>query len=137
MASKELLLAYALSFLGVPYRWGGNNPLTGLDCSGLVCEILKGHGVVPHSMDATSQQLFNMFGDSSVSPQLGALAFYGKSKDEITHVAFCLNDRLIVEAGSGNHNVTDLSEAQAKGAVVRIRPLNYRRDLVSVLMPVY
>lgn len=133
-----MLISYALSFLGIPYQWGGNNPLTGLDCSGLVCEILKGVGAVPHSADLTSQQLFNHLGaGQNVTPQTGAIAFYGESISHITHVAFCINDRLVVEAGSGGRDVVNISEAQSRGAVVRIRPLKYRKDLVAVLMPSY
>jgi cell wall-associated NlpC family hydrolase len=32
----QTAIRVALSFLGTPYRWGGNSPRTGFDCSGLV-----------------------------------------------------------------------------------------------------
>ncbi|MCS7300197.1 MAG: C40 family peptidase [Fimbriimonadales bacterium] len=35
----------AMRFLGVRYRWGGNNPHTGLDCSGFVKLIYEQMGV--------------------------------------------------------------------------------------------
>ncbi len=35
-ASGEAVVAAAMRTLGVPYRWGGSDPASGLDCSGLV-----------------------------------------------------------------------------------------------------
>jgi cell wall-associated NlpC family hydrolase len=41
----------AKKYLGVPYRWGGTNPATGLDCSGLVQRVMKDLGVaVPRTV---------------------------------------------------------------------------------------
>lgn len=35
------VVATATKYLGIPYRWGGTNPDTGLDCSGLVQLVYK------------------------------------------------------------------------------------------------
>jgi hypothetical protein len=39
------VVAAAKRYLGVPYKWGGTDPATGLDCSGLVQRVMKDIGV--------------------------------------------------------------------------------------------
>ncbi len=39
------LASAARKYIGVPYRWGGKNPATGLDCSGLVVVAFRDIGV--------------------------------------------------------------------------------------------
>lgn len=39
---------YAISLVGTPYRWGGNTPESGFDCSGLIGHVYKSSaGVQP------------------------------------------------------------------------------------------
>lgn len=135
-----LLEAYALSFLGTPYKWGGNNAIEGLDCSGLVIELLKSTGEQLPASDMTSQELFNHYqaGLGEWNRQsVGALAFYGESNSRITHVAMLLDEYRIIEAGSGGQMVLTRDDAAAKGAVVRIRPIGYRKDLTAIIKPYY
>jgi cell wall-associated NlpC family hydrolase len=39
------VVADAKKYLGIPYRWGGTDPSSGLDCSGLVQRVFKDLGV--------------------------------------------------------------------------------------------
>lgn len=137
--SQHIIYDYAIKLLGLPYRWGGNSALVGFDCSGLVLELLTAAGVWPHGEDSSAQGIFNKFQDASDHNLIdfGALAFYGRSQDSITHVGFCLDKFTTIEAGGGGQRTTSFEAAKDSGAVVRIRPINYRRDLVAILMPQY
>lgn len=135
--SKALLRDYALSHLGLPYRWGGDDPLQGYDCSGLVVELLKSTGILPHKFDTTAQGLYNKYEADRVKvPQFGALAFYG-SKGKITHVSFCLSKTECIEAGGGGSRTKTPEDAAKHNAYIRIRPIKYRNDLVGYALPPY
>lgn len=135
----NLLAAYAFSFLGTFYKFGGNNKLEGLDCSGLVVELLKSTGEPLPYADMSAQMLFDHFSQNGEYNryQIGALAFYGKSATEITHVGMLLDPYRMIEAGRGDRLTLTLEDARAKGAVVRIRPVKRRKDLVAVIRPKY
>ena len=42
---EQAVVAAAQQYLGVPYRWGGTDPATGLDCSGFVQRVFRDVGV--------------------------------------------------------------------------------------------
>jgi cell wall-associated NlpC family hydrolase len=134
----QLLKESAWRLVGLPYIWGGEHPSKGFDCSGLVQEILSSVGIDPKG-DQTAQGLYDHFSPISKhsSYGIGALAFYGKSVKEINHVAFCLDNYRIIEAGGGDSTCVDIPSAIAKGAFVRIRLMSRRKDLVAVLKPSY
>lgn len=135
----SLTLEYAKSFLGTPYIWGGASP-GGIDCSGLIIEILASSGILKHGYDTTAQGLYSENKDDWVHPLKplpGSLVFYGKNLLNITHVAFCLDGYRILEAGGGGSHTKTVTEAWESKAFVRIRPLNYRKDFVTYLMPIY
>lgn len=120
------MIEYAKTFLGTPYVWGGNTAEQGLDCSGLVCEILRVENLILNNEDLTAQQIYVKFSSLNYSSGTGknTLVFYGESNNKITHVAFGIGDDKIIEsAGEGRSN-TD------KG-FVRVRKVNYRNDLVA------
>ena len=123
-----------MSFVGTPYVWGGEGP-GGFDCSGLVQEILRSIGADPR-LDQTAQGLFNFFVTKptiGVKPCFGALAFYGSDEKGITHVGFCLNAKVMLSSTGGGKGVN----IPTSRAMVTIRPVNYRKDLVKVIRPKY
>lgn len=127
---------YAMSFVGQPYRWGGDDPMSGLDCSGLCIEILQSAGVFPHGQDTTADGLRSYYSTGKTkSPSFGALAFFGK--DKATHVGFMLNDLSMLEAGGGGSNTNTLADAINQNAYVRIRPYNTRKDFLGFYLPAY
>lgn len=138
MSETSFLVRYALSFLGVPYRWGGENPINGIDCSGLVQEILRSVGMDPPG-DQTAQALFEHFVKTSTRGELGegALAFYGSSITKISHIAFMIDSFRIIEAGGGGSKTLTKEDAALQNAFVRIRPVKNRADFLTTLMPHY
>ena len=135
----EIIEKYALSFLGTPYKYGGRNRLEGLDCSQLVIEILIAAGVLPLNFDTTALKLSQILNKSGIPGQLGlgTVCFYGPSWDEVTHCSWGLSDTLMIEAGSGLSTTKTLNDAIARSACVRIRPIQYRKDYLGVIMPKY
>lgn len=134
---------YIQSMLGRPYKWGGSDPMDGYDCGGLCISILQSRGQFPHGKDATAQGLYDYYvekGAERVDLDYGrfnqiryGLAFYGKSISKITHVAYCLDELYMVEAGGGGSKTKSLEDAKRQDAFVRIRPIKYRKDLIAVL----
>lgn len=141
MRSLGDLIAYARSFLGVPYIYGGNNRLAGLDCSGFIIELMTRQGMWPYGVDASAQGIFDFFmkqpTEGTIAPQIGALAFYGKDSDHITHIALCIDDKFMIECGGGDHTTVNIDEAKKRGAMVRERSIKFRRDYFCCLMPNY
>jgi cell wall-associated NlpC family hydrolase len=136
----KYLIDYAMSFVGTPYRWGGSTA-QGIDCSGLVQEILMSVGIDPAG-DQTAQILFNHFSqkDKQDKDQLvraGSLAFYGKDKNSISHVAFMIDSWRMIEAGGGGSKTNTVADAERDIAFVRVRPFFRRKDLVAMIHPLY
>lgn len=130
----------AEKLLFTPYKWGGNSPIEGLDCSGLVCELMRSVGEIPFKADLSAQQLFDHFsaGRGEVNrPGLGALVFFGESVTKITHVAMMLDTYQMIEAGGGGSTILTKEDAAKAQAMVRIRLLDSRSDKVAVIKPYY
>lgn len=126
---RELGIRYAWTWLGRPYLWGGDDP-SGIDCSGLVIEILQGVGLLPHGYDNTEQGLFDRFRSSRIdAPKPGALVFYKNVAGLITHVGLILEHDIVLQASGGGPASTSPTEAWKQNAFVKIRPLAYRMEI--------
>lgn len=133
-----ILREYAMQMVGRPYIWGGDDPILGFDCSGLVQELLASVGMDPPG-DQTAQALYDHFLTRAKAgvQSCGALAFYGPSLKAINHVAMMIDDRRVIEAGGGTSNVLSVADAARVNAYVRVRLLRHRKDLLGTLMPNY
>ncbi|MDD2851927.1 MAG: NlpC/P60 family protein [Desulfuromonadaceae bacterium] len=83
-------------FVGIPYRWGGNNVVDGMDCSGFVRAVYNLCGL---SIPRTSRDQFKA-GDAVVKDDLqdGDLVFFGSSADNINHVGIYVGEGKFVHA---------------------------------------
>lgn len=140
---RSTLYDYAFRFVGLPYRWGGDDAIAGFDCSGYVVELLRAAGLVGNREDMTAQGLYHRFASHPINHMtcerspFGALAFYGRGPGEITHVAFCIDRHTMLEAGGGGKATTTRDAAERDNAYVRVRSILSRTDLVAVVMPPY
>lgn len=83
-------------FVGIPYRWGGENVVDGMDCSGFVRAVYNLCGL---SIPRTSRDQFRA-GDAVDKQDLqdGDLVFFGASADKINHVGIYVGDGKFVHA---------------------------------------
>jgi cell wall-associated NlpC family hydrolase len=97
-------LAYALSLVGVSYKFGGKSPETGLDCSGFVSHVFKEAAgmMLPHNARAIS-----MFGQNVPLADLqpGDLVFYNTLRRAYSHVGIYLGDNRFIHAASAGGGV--------------------------------
>lgn len=134
----KTLIEYAKSFIGTPYIYGGSSPIKGFDCSEFCLELLKSVGIAPKA-DTTARGIYTYLLMTGLRAQkgAGAFAFFGKNTDEISHVAFMINDNQMIEMGGGTRETTTQEKADAMRAFCRIRPISNRNDLVAVIIPNY
>lgn len=125
-------------YLHIPYKWGGDHPGIGLDCSGLVLLILQSVGAIGRGIDLTAQGLYARWPKlTEPGPAFGDLCFFGKSSEAVTHVGFCLGPNLMLEAGGGGPTTTTPEIAIKQHAMVRVSPIKGRKDLVGYRRPDY
>jgi cell wall-associated NlpC family hydrolase len=90
-------LLQALLALGLDYRHGGNTPVTGFDCSGLVAHVyLEAWNIrLPRHTGAQSKAGTPV---SLAELQAGDLVFYDTQKRPYSHVGIYLGDGKFVHA---------------------------------------
>jgi cell wall-associated NlpC family hydrolase len=83
-------------FVGIPYLWGGNNVVDGMDCSGFVRAVYNLCGV---NIPRTSREQFRV-GESVGKDDLkdGDLVFFGASDVAIKHVGIYVGNGRFVHA---------------------------------------
>ena len=104
-AGAELVIrSLSLSLLGVRYRFGGNSPDTGLDCSGLVRHVYQGAIglVLPRRAEEISRK-----GERVTLDQLraGDLVFFNTLRRAFSHVGVYIGDNRFVHAPSAGGRV--------------------------------
>ena len=117
--ARQNLVNYALQFVGGPYRAGGNDPRTGVDCSGFVRYVMQ-HGAGISMNRSSGSQATQGYAVNSSQMQPGDLLFYSGGSG-INHVAMYIGDGKIVHAST-----------YATG--IKISKWNYRNPVKIVSM---
>ena len=97
LQSAQDLAIYALGLIGVDYRYGGNSPEHGLDCSGLVRYVFQ--EVVGVTLPRTAREMARLGG--RVAPgdlKAGDLVFFNTRSSPFSHVGIYLGDDRFIHA---------------------------------------
>ena len=93
----------ALSLVGIRYRYGGNSPEQGLDCSGLVRYVFREAGTdLPRTSDEMSRR-GRPVDQQDLQP--GDLVFFNTLNRAFSHVGIYLGNNQFVHAPSTGRNV--------------------------------
>ena len=113
MKAKAQPLLKALSMLGTPYKFGGNNPEKGIDCSGFVKHVYKESAGVslPRSARDMSKQ-GEQVAKSELKP--GDLVFFNTRKQPNSHVGIYKGDSEFVHASSSHTKEVTISRMDQK-----------------------
>ena len=95
---RQSVVDYALSFVGGRYVYGGNDPHTGVDCSGFTRYVMK-HGAGVSLDRSSTYQAAQGVSVSADQMQPGDLIFYGKGT-KINHVAMYIGEGRVVHAST-------------------------------------
>lgn len=98
-ASANAVLMRAIGLVGTPYRYGGNTPEGGFDCSGLVNFVYR--DMLDLKLPRTSRELAAYQGPKIAPERLAAadLVFFG-SGGSVTHVGIYVGEGRFVHAPS-------------------------------------
>ena len=106
----------AMSLIGTPYRYGGNSPLTGLDCSGFVKYVYK--ETLDTNLPRTAAEMSRVGQPVSQNDlQPGDLVFYNTMRRSNSHVGIYLGDgRFIHSPRTGQRvRINSMDESYWRG----------------------
>jgi hypothetical protein len=133
---RAVAVDYAKHFIGTPYHWGGDDPMAGFDCSGLVVEVLQMVGILPHGRDYSADYLLCLFRRDEVAcGYAGCLVFYLNPARKAIHVVLMIDNTLAIGADGGGSATITTADAIAQNAFVKIRPLDYRKGPRIIVDP--
>ena len=103
-AGTEDISIAAVGLVGVPYRYGGNNPKAGFDCSGLIGYVyLKSANIkLPRRIQDMSTK---GRGIDDQAPAPGDLVFFNTTGDKYSHAGIYVGQGRFVHAPSSGGTV--------------------------------
>ncbi len=102
--SASSVTNYAQSLIGIPYRYGGNSPDSGFDCSGFVDHVYR-HTLginLPRSSDKISR-IGSPVSSGKLRP--GDLVFFDTLRQKYSHVGIYLGGYRFIHAPSSGGRV--------------------------------
>jgi len=103
--NRAAVANYSLNFRGTPYKWGGNDPMNGIDCSGFV-KFLYGKIGLNLPRTAAQQALVGTPVTRLQDLQAGdRLYFWSAKRGMIGHTGIYLSHGFFVHSSSNHHGV--------------------------------
>ena len=132
--AAEDVLFRALGLVGTPYRWGGNTPDSGFDCSGLIGFVFRDAAGI--SLPRTTRELIVMRAQdvSEQNLQTGDLLFFATGGgSRVSHAGIYVGEGRFVHAPQtgGTVKLDTLSKAYWQNAYLsakRVLPGNLARN---------
>jgi cell wall-associated NlpC family hydrolase len=98
-AARDVAM-HALGLVGTPYRYGGNTPDGGFDCSGLIGYVYR-HGMTPVLAPRTVAQLSDWGDEVDLAAlRTGDLVVFGSRRARPTHAGIYVGEGRFVHAPS-------------------------------------
>jgi cell wall-associated NlpC family hydrolase len=125
-ASAQDVLDKAVDMLGIPYRFGGNNPESGFDCSGFVRHVfLSGLGLILPRSSFEQSKAGQVIPANELKP--GDLVFFNTMRRAFSHVGIYLgNDQFVHAPRTGDRirvdNLSDSYWMQRFNGARRVNP---------------
>jgi len=113
----QALVTAAEKYIGVPYVWGGTNPTTGLDCSGLVQRAMADLGVTVPRVAHDQAKLGSAVASLDQAKPGDLLVFNGG-----THIGIYVGDGKMVDAPKPGKSVAVRDVYEAPTAIRRVLP---------------
>ena len=120
ITQESMLIANAISMIGIPYLWGGNSS-KGNDCSGFTQTVFMASGIqLPR---AARQQA--LIGKTINYGQFkkGDLLFFG-NEDRITHVGISMGKEEFIHQGSKLEGKVDIHSLNTESPILN----SYRKE---------
>lgn len=105
---RKKVVDYGKKLVGTSYKYAGQSPKTGFDCSGFTSYVLKQFGVMASPASSAQATEGRKVALDQVLP--GDLIFFGQNKRRISHVA------LVVKRGP--EGITCVHSTTSRGVVV-------------------
>ncbi len=96
-ALRERLVGTAQTFLGIPYKWGGESAKDGFDCSGLTMTVYKMNGLKLPRNSRSQYRAGRLISEHQLRP--GDLVFFATNGgSRVTHVGLYTGDGKFIHA---------------------------------------
>lgn len=109
------MLMQSVSLMGIAYKWGGNTPNTGLDCSGFVRYVYQNSlGISLPRTAAEQARVGKRINIDGLEP--GDLIFFNTKRGSNTHVGIYLGDNKFIQSPrtGSTIQITELSGSWRK-----------------------